>query len=136
MKRALAVSRPGSSVRRVLFQEFVEGRQRRPNKRDRAPFGIFAIEEEGSVSSLAVSRRPDAPGAGQCARLALDEQPRAEIAFAALKRGIPAIALKIGRRMDVEDRGRHGSMRERLPRQPFGRDRRKVGPGDPVRGSV
>ena len=66
---------------------------------------VVALQEERAECRLAIARRPDLARAVERARLALDEQPGAELGIAAgLDRRVPAVALEIGRWMDVEDR--------------------------------
>ena len=81
--------------------------------------GVLALQQEGSIGGLAIARRVDIASAAKGAGLALNEQAGAKLGVAARRqRCVPAVALKVRRRMDIEDRGLTLPRRDPV-RQPF-----------------
>ena len=107
MERALAVA--GEDDRRVqwrLPQELFEGRAHIAIGEVERLLGIGAAQQERAVSGLAVARRPGLGDVAEGARLGLEEEGLARIGIPArrLQRSVPAVALEIGGRVNIEQR--------------------------------
>jgi hypothetical protein len=135
VQRALAV--PGEDDRpacRLRGEEGIKGGEHITIGEIERPGRILTFQQEGAERRLAISWRPDVGNRIERAGLALDEQPSPRPGIAAgVERRVPAVALEIGGRVDVECRRRLGDLGRHHPvRNPPRWVAGQTGPGQPA----
>src|SRR5205814_797382 len=105
LESALAMSGENDRALARTADERIEGGRHVVVSNVQSLLRVITLEQERAERRLAVAWGPDLPGGIEGARLALNEQARAELGVApGLQRRVPPVAFEIGRGMDIKDR--------------------------------